>query len=296
MTISGFANINKPASLTSSDVVVRVRRCLPRGTKVGHMGTLDPMAMGVLPIGIGKATRLFDFVIDKGKEYIAEMRLGVTTDTQDSTGSILSQRPAYVSRAALEAAASAFLGDIMQIPPAYSAVKKDGKRLYQIAREGGDASAEPRRAHIDAIDLLSFSGETALLRVACGRGTYIRTLIHDLGEAVGCGAHMAFLARTRTGPFRIAEALSPDTFRELVESSKAPLVPMDAPLMHLPALYLSDTQRPDVRNGRALHAALMPGLMEGAACRAYLKGAFAGILQREGGLLRWKAMLLEDEA
>ncbi len=291
---SGFALINKPAGPTSSDMVARVRRCFPKGTRVGHMGTLDPAAAGVLPIGVGKAARLFDYVVDKDKEYIAEMTLGITTDTQDATGTVLKRREARVSRKDLEAAFLDFTGEILQTPPAYSAVKKDGRRLYSIAREGGDASVPARTARIDAIELLAFRRNTALLRVVCGRGVYIRTLLHDIGETLGCGAHMAFLTRTRTGPFGVASAVSPDAFRASAQRGEAALLPMDAPLLHIPALRLDGRMRGDVLSGRALTAGLAPDAEQGGFLRIYLSGVFAGIACREGGLLKWKAMLLED--
>lgn len=289
---SGFAIVNKPPGLTSSDVVVRLRRLFPRGTKVGHMGTLDPGATGVLPVGVGKAARLFDFVIDKDKEYVAELRLGVETDTQDRFGQAVARRPADVTEARFREAAAGFVGMIEQVPPAYSAVKVDGRRLYKVAREGGEAVAAPRPARIDRLDLLRLRGDTALIEVACGRGTYIRTLIRDLGAALGCGAHMTFLVRTRAGPFRIGDALSLDALAR--SGADMPLAPMDAPLMHLPALELDASCAAQARNGSPLPAAMMEDLPEDGPCRAYVGGCFAGILTRKADQLRWKAMLLED--
>lgn len=291
--LSGFAVINKPPVMTSSDAVVRVRRCYPKGTRVGHMGTLDPGASGVLPIGVGRAARLFDYVIDKDKEYIAEMCLGVATDTQDRFGRAVFVVEPRVDRYALQDTLARFQGNIMQTPPAYSAVKKDGKRLYQLARSGEDAGVPPRPARIDDIELLSWDAPHALLRVVCGKGTYIRTLIHDIGSALGCGAHMTFLVRTRSGPFRIEDALSPDAFA--AQGVQARLVSVDAPLGHLPALRLNMSYAPRVRDGGMLPASVMQGLSDGGVCRVYLgEDLFAGIMQRHGEILRWKAMLLEE--
>lgn len=287
---SGFANVIKPAGMTSSDVVVRLRRAYPKKTRVGHMGTLDPSAMGVLPIGIGKAARLFDDVIDKEKEYIAEMVLGVETTTQDGEGEVVARNIVSVDASALLAVMKKYTGSIMQVPPAYSAVKKDGKRLYDLARSGQDTTVSARPAQIYGMSLLQFGQDRALVKILCGKGTYIRTLLHDIGQELGCGAHMAYLVRSRSGPFTMGNG----ALLEDYATGKASLSPMDLPLLHLPALLLGKEDEHAVRNGNPLDAARFPNLNNDARCRVYLCGNFAGIAYRDDTAICFKAMLLED--
>ena len=167
--MNGFLIANKPTGITSSNLVVFVRKRLPRGTAVGHGGTLDPEASGVLPICIGRATRLFDYIIDKQKTYIAELQLGVETDTQDATGEVVAERPVCVDETQLRAAAAGFVGDILQIPPMYSALKRGGERLYKLARRGETLEVEPRACRVDGIELLEQTGENSYrLRIDCG--------------------------------------------------------------------------------------------------------------------------------
>ena len=182
--MNGFLIANKPTGVTSSDIVVFVRRRLPRGTAIGHGGTLDPEASGVLPLCIGKATRLFDYIIDKKKTYVAEIRLGETTDTQDATGQVVETREVLVGESELRAVLGRFVGTIEQIPPMYSAIKRDGKRLYQLARKGETIEVKPRKCRVDGIRYLGRSAEhTYRIEVECGKGVYIRTLCHDIGQA-----------------------------------------------------------------------------------------------------------------
>ena len=177
--------------MTSSDVVVAVRRMLPRGTKVGHGGTLDPDAAGVLPICVGKAARLFDYIIDKQKTYITELTLGVVTDTQDASGAVLSRSPVSASESDVRHAALNFIGDIAQIPPAYSAIQVNGKRLYDLARAGQAPALQPRRVRVDSIEYMRQTApDRHLLRILCGKGVYIRAICHDIGALLGCGGHM----------------------------------------------------------------------------------------------------------
>ena len=184
--MNGFLNIDKPTGRTSSDAVVFVRRRLPKGTAVGHGGTLDPEASGVLPVCVGSATRLFDYIIDKQKTYVARIRLGVVTDTQDATGNVIAQCPVTAGEAELRAALPRFIGDILQVPPMYSALKRDGERLYKLARKGRSVTLEPRACRVDDIEYLGCEGDaTYALRIRCGKGVYIRTLCHDIGRALG---------------------------------------------------------------------------------------------------------------
>lgn len=204
----GFLNLLKPPGMTSSDAVVLVRRAFARGTKVGHMGTLDPEAAGVLPIGVGSAARLFDYVTEKEKTYRAEIAIGQATDTQDATGRVVARGPG-VRMEDLRAVLPRFIGEIEQVPPAYSAIKVGGRKLYEAARAGEALEVPSRRVQIYGLDLAGQSGENRfLLDVRCGRGTYIRTLCHDIGRALGTCAHMAFLLRVRSGVFGIEDAVT----------------------------------------------------------------------------------------
>ena len=206
--MDGFLNILKPPGMSSGDMVFQARRLLPRGTRVGHGGTLDPDAAGVLPVCVGRAARLFDYIIDKQKTYIAELRLGVVTDTQDASGTVLERRDAStVTEADVRAALPRFTGTISQIPPMYSALKRGGQKLCDLARRGESLELEPRPVTIHAIEYIGRRDETAhLLRVTCGKGTYIRTLCHDIGAALGVGGHMAFLLRSAAGCFDVQSA------------------------------------------------------------------------------------------
>ena len=298
--MNGFLNVNKPAGRTSSDVVVFVRKRLPKGTSVGHGGTLDPEASGVLPVCVGSATRLFDYIIDKQKTYVARIRLGVVTDTQDATGQVIETRPVTASEADLVAVLPQFTGEIRQIPPMYSALKRDGKRLYKLARRGESVDLEPRPCRVDGIECLGPDGEDAyLLKIRCGKGVYIRTLCHDIGRALGCGAHMASLTRTAAGIFDISGALTLDEIDALAASGalESALVPLDAPLSHLPAVRVGERSRHAVVNGNPLKAAWLDApAPQVDAVRVYLNDEFAGIgaPQPDGGV-KFRAMLYQPE-
>ena len=207
--MNGFLIANKPTGITSSNLVVFVRKRLPRGTAIGHGGTLDPEASGVLPLCIGSATRLFDYIIDKKKTYVAEVQLGAITDTQDATGSVIETRAVEATENDLRAVLAEFVGEIEQIPPMYSAIKRGGQRLYQLARRGETIEVEPRKCRVEGVELMGQTGENRYrIRVDCGKGVYIRTLCHDIGLRLGCGAHMASLQRTAAGVFTLENALS----------------------------------------------------------------------------------------
>ncbi len=297
--MNGFLIANKPTGVTSSDVVVFVRRRLPRGTAIGHGGTLDPEASGVLPLCIGKATRLFDYIIDKKKTYVAEIRLGVVTDTQDATGQVLETRDVDCDEEAIREALTHFVGTIEQIPPMYSAIKRDGRRLYQLARKGETVEVEPRKCRVDAIQLLEKSGEnTYKMEVECGKGVYIRTLCHDIGAYLGIGAHMSSLKRTCAGVFHLENAYTREQIAEMCQRDalEAALIPMDAPLNHLRSVHVGETARHAVRNGNPLKPQWLDIVPEdGEIVRVYLCDQFAGIARGEAdGTARFRAMLLED--
>ena len=295
--MNGFINLNKPTGRTSSDLVVFVRKRLPKGTAVGHGGTLDPEASGVLPVCVGTATRLFDYIIDKQKTYVARIRLGVETDTQDATGRVVAERPVNVDEDALRATLPRFTGEIEQVPPMYSAIKRDGRRLYQLARKGQTVAVEPRRCRVDGIEYLGFEGDdTYLLKINCGKGVYIRTLCHDIGRALGCGAHMRSLQRVAAGIFHIEDALTPEAVDTLAAEGrlKAALIPLDAPLEHLPAVRVSEACRHAVLNGNPLRAAWLdaPAPPQAQAGRGYLNGESAGIgAPLPNGDVKFRAML-----
>ena len=298
--MNGFLNVCKPTGRTSSDVVVFVRKRLPKGTAVGHGGTLDPEASGVLPVCVGSATRLFDYIIDKQKTYVARIRLGVETDTQDATGQVVAERPVDVDEAALRAVLPTFTGEIEQIPPMYSAIKKDGRRLYQLARKGQTVLVEPRMCRVDGIEFLGGEGDdTYRLRITCGKGVYIRTLCHDIGMRLGCGAHMQALERVAAGIFRIEDALTPAQIDELAQAGRLreALIPLDAPLKHLPAVRVGERSRHAVINGNPLRAEwLDTPAPQVEAVRVYLNDEFAGIgAPQPDGSVKFRAMLYRPE-
>lgn len=294
--MDGFLNINKPLGMTSSDVVVYVRKRLPRGVRVGHGGTLDPDASGVLPVCVGRAARLFDYIIDKEKTYVAVLKLGVSTDTQDASGQIVDEKPVAVGAAEIRAVLPAFVGEIEQIPPMYSALKKDGKRLYQLARKGETVALDPRACRVHAIELMEEMGEDRyLLRIKCGKGVYIRTLCHDIGARLGCGGHMAELSRTAAGAFRLEDALTLMRVDELfrADALSSALLPMDYPLSHIPAVRAGEAAAHAVKNGNPLKPEWLDRPAPEGVVRVYLTGEFCGMgVSEPDGSIRFKAMLL----
>ena len=295
--MDGFLVLNKPLGRTSSDCVVFVRKRLPRGTAIGHGGTLDPMASGVLPVCVGAATRLFDYIIDKQKTYVAELQLGVVTDTQDATGAVVETRSVNVTEADVRAALPRFIGEIWQRPPMYSAIKRGGKRLYELARRGESVEVAPRACRVDDVRLTASLGDGRYrLEVDCGKGVYIRTLCHDIGAYLGCGGHMATLKRTRAGVFTLENALTLEEVDALgAEGLEARLLPMDAAISHLPAVRVEARHRAAVRNGMPLRPEWLDApAPQAEALRVYVGGEFAGIgAPREDGSVRFRAMLLK---
>ena len=218
---NGIINIYKEAGFTSHDVVAKLRGILKQ-KKIGHTGTLDPEAVGVLPVCLGKGTKVCDLLTDKDKVYETVMRLGVVTDTQDMTGNVLRESPVHVTREGLEAVMRQFLGDYDQIPPMHSALKVQGKKLYELAREGRVIDRKPRRVQILGLELrgMEEDGIHVHMRVHCSKGTYIRTLCHDIGERLGCGAAMEKLIRTQVGVFKIEDALTLAQVEACVQSQQ----------------------------------------------------------------------------
>lgn len=298
--MDGFLNLLKPPGMTSSDMVLFVRRLLPRGTRVGHGGTLDPDAAGVLPICVGRAARLFDYIIDKKKSYIAELRLGITTDTQDATGRIQKRMPVCASAEDVQAVLPHFVGEIMQVPPGFSAIKRDGKRLYELARKGEQIEVSARPVRVDALCYLGqVSEDRHLLKIECGKGLYVRTLLQDIGNALGEGGHMSFLLRSGAGVFALESALTPEELLAAQHSIHALLIPMDVPLSHMPRVDVGADHEKAVRNGNAIRPEWLDAVLKTDVpferCRVYLGGVFCGIgeCQPEGSI-RFRAMLLQE--
>jgi len=205
--LKGVINVLKPPGMTSHDVVNFLRR-LFQIKKIGHSGTLDPAAAGVLPIFVGKATKAIEFFMDDDKEYIAEMRLGVTTDTGDLEGNVKNISPVKITKFHLKEALKQFIGEISQVPPMYSAVRYKGKKLYELARQGIVVERKPRIVKIYSLDLIDYRLESAIVKVACSKGTYIRTLCEDIGNMLGCGACLSCLIRTNSGIFKIENSFT----------------------------------------------------------------------------------------
>jgi len=255
--LEGVLVIDKPSGPTSFDVVRTVRNVL-RVKKVGHTGTLDPLATGVLPICVGDATRIAGFITEGDKAYEAVVRLGATTDTLDAQGTVLSTRPVPpLDAAMLEATLARFRGTYDQVPPMYSAVKVGGKRLYELARAGEEIERKPRTVTTYELVLRDFSSDTLRLYVRCSKGFFVRTLAQDLGEALGCGAHLVGLRRTASGPFRIEQAVPLEALTpELVARS---VVSMNTALSEMPAVVVAAPQAERVRHGVPVEVASPPG-------------------------------------
>jgi len=248
--MTGILLIDKAPDWTSHDVVAKLRRLLGE-RRIGHAGTLDPMATGLLTIFVGRATRAVEFAEAEAKTYVTRLRLGLTTDTQDTTGEVLTSCEAQISREALEAVLPSFLGEIYQVPPMYSALKVDGQRLYQLARRGVTVERQARPVTIHRIVVLDQIEDGFDLEISCSKGTYIRTLCHDIGQALGCGGTMAALRRTQVGAFSVEEAL---TLAEIEASEDRGrfLQPLDNLFAAHSALTVGSAQERSIRNGQTV--------------------------------------------
>ena len=296
--MNGFFNIDKPTGMTSAAVVAVMRR-LTGEKRVGHAGTLDPEAAGVLPIMIGKAARLFDYLVDKQKEYEAVIAFGTRTDTQDATGQVLETGDHYPPLERVRAMARTLEGTIVQRPSMYSAIKVGGKPLYSLARRGETVEVPERLVRIDGIEVLREAPDHgAALRVRCGKGTYIRTLCEDLGKACGCPAHMRSLTRTRSGFFTLDTSMTLEQARTWAEdgSLEDHLIAPDAPLTHLPRMDAPAWLGKWVKAGARLELSSLRGDApeEAGITRLYLENQFWGILEREGEALRWRAQIAPE--
>ena len=256
-SMNGIVIVDKPQDWTSQDVTARLHRVF-NTRRIGHGGTLDPMATGVLPIFVGRATRGVEFFEHAEKIYEATLRLGVTTDTEDITGTVLEKREVSLSEQEFLDILPKFRGKIQQIPPMYSAIKVDGKKLYDLARQGKEVERKPRKIEIFELTCLEFSGETARLRIHCSKGTYIRTLCKDIGEALGCGGCMEELRRVQAGEYTIVEAVP---LAELLETERPEqhLRPVDSMFRNHPAVTLTQKQETRCRNGNSFSVAMDDG-------------------------------------
>ncbi len=283
--VSGILLINKPAGWTSHDVVEKVRR-LTCQRKAGHAGTLDPLATGLLVVCLGQAARLVPYLIGHDKSYRAKLRLGQSTDTYDAEGHITYEHHGPLpDRSQVEAVLPAFIGEIEQVPPAYSAVKQAGEPLYRRARRGEAVSAPARRVRIHRLALVEWDPPYLMLEVDCSAGTYVRSLAHDIGQRLGCGAHVAGLVRTRNGPFRLEEAVSLEELADTGEWERH-LLPMDAGLRDLPAITLSPDEAARVGCGQAVAG---PAPADDRPARAYSQdGRLIAVLHFDPAANLWR--------
>lgn len=280
--MNGVLLVDKPAGWTSHDVVAKLRGVLGE-KRIGHAGTLDPMATGLLVVFVGRATKAVSFAEAQEKRYIARLRLGVTTDTQDTTGTILSATEQHITLPELEAALSAFRGEILQTPPMYSAVKVDGRRLYEIARRGREVERAARPITIRRLEIIGSADGDWLLDVTCSKGTYIRTLCHDIGAALGCGGAMAALRRISVGDYAVREAYTMDALTAMQrEKAETLLMPLDSVFRAYPAVTLDAQQERLCRNGSAFACDGSDGVY-----RFYDRdGAFVLLGELSGGTVR----------
>ncbi len=286
--MDGIINIYKEAGYTSFDVVAKLRGIL-RERKIGHTGTLDPQATGVLPVCIGKATKLCELMLDKEKTYEAVMVFGITTDTEDMTGNILTEQPAFVTEEDVKRAAIQFTGVYGQVPPMYSALKVDGKRLYELAREGKEIERKPREVEIFENAVVSLKKredgclEQAVLRIRCSKGTYIRSLIRDMGAYLGCGACMKALVRVQAGPFCMKDALTLSDVERVRDEGRldSVVLPIESMLLKYDAVTVLPEFERYLYNGNKLEVSMLSErdrFEENETVRVYdTKGCFIGL-------------------
>jgi tRNA pseudouridine55 synthase len=290
--LSGILNVDKPPGMTSHDVIDAVRRVVGQ-RKVGHAGTLDPLATGVLLVCLGKATRVSEYLMTGRKHYRATIVLGVTTDTYDADGEILSDdgRTDF-SLEEIETALAGFVGSMEQVPPMYSAIKQDGQPLHKLARQGKTVERKPRPVEIDEIVLLDWTSPALIIEVNCSPGTYIRSLAHDLGEKLGSGAHLAALVRLGSGQFALEDAVSLERLEEAFQHGQGEqyLLPMDEALLDWPALVVGADDARRILQGQAVQADL--GVTKGngdSLCRAYsLDGDFLAVMTYHAASKQWR--------
>jgi tRNA pseudouridine55 synthase len=266
--MNGIINVNKPLGITSHDVVYKLRKLLGI-KKIGHTGTLDPDAAGVLPMCIGKGTKLAELLTATDKQYLAELTLGAITDTQDKSGNILETFDVNVTEPQILEVIQGFVGEIRQIPPMYSAIKIDGKKLYELAREGKTVERKPRCVTIKSIEVknIDLSSNTITMLVDCTKGTYIRTLCEDIGKALGCGGYMSALTRTKSGKFNIEHSYTLEQITTMFENGNTDfLVPLEDAMPEYPKIFLAENNAKKVRYGIKI---CVEGLEEGKTYRVF---------------------------
>ena len=290
--MDGILNVDKPYGITSMEVVRRVKRA--SGVKrVGHGGTLDPIATGVVTVSLGQATRVMEYLLDGGKEYSAVIELGAATDTYDALGEVTQRRDwSSVEREAVEGVLDDFRGAVEQVPPMYSALKRGGKRLYDLARAGIEVPREPRPVEVHDIELTEWDPPLVGVRVSCGRGFYMRSLAHDLGQALGCGAHLKSLVRLRSGAFRLEDASTLEEIEAMFEdgSWRRALHAPDTALTELDAVIVSARLQEMIGHGRPLPIdPRLTALHPAGRCRAYgVDGRFIAILTFDAAAGQWR--------
>lgn len=277
--MNGIVIVDKPQEWTSQDVTARLRRVF-QTRRIGHGGTLDPMATGVLPVFVGRATRGVEFFEHAQKMYETLLKPGITTDTEDITGTVLTRQEVTVTQEQVEAVLPQFRGEIMQVPPMYSALKVNGQKLYELARKGKEVERQPRPITIHELTFLGFEDGCIRLRVHCSKGTYIRTLCKDIGQALGCGGCMAALRRVQAGEYTAAEAVPLETLLNC-EAPESYLRPVDSMFRNYPAVKLTANQEKRCRNGNAFSVPHSDGTY-----RAYSQsGEFLMLAKVENGVM-----------
>ena len=254
ISINGILNLDKPYGITSMEALRRLKRVSIQ-KKIGHTGTLDPIATGVIPVCFGKATRLVEDIMNNEKEYVATIRLGLATDTYDALGKTVKETSlSKISFERIQDALSNFQGEILQIPPMFSAIKINGNRLYNLARSGVEVPREPRKVNVYDIELLDYSCPIVKLRIKCGKGFYVRSLANDLGSILGCGAIIQALTRTKSGPFEIENAITLDEAEEnfVNKEFNNMIIPLDVAVNHLPIVNVTHEEANDLSNGKKI--------------------------------------------
>ncbi len=277
--MTGIVIVDKPAGWTSQDVTARLRRVF-QTRRIGHGGTLDPMATGVLPVFVDRATRAVEFFEHAEKAYEAQLLLGTTTDTEDTSGTVLTQQTPHICTAALQAVLESFRGELLQVPPMYSALKVGGQKLVDLARKGKEVERQPRPITIHQLELLAFDGTTASLRVRCSKGTYIRTLCKDIGAALGCGGCMAGLRRIAAGDYTIDQAVPLEALLTCEDPGQY-LRPIDSMFLQHPAVTLTQKQEARCRNGNSFTLGIADGMY-----RVYgADGTFLALSRVDSGVM-----------